>query len=217
VPGPTPDDALRARPPTGHERASGRSWDASYTDGPAPWDLGGPQPAVVRLAPRVRGPVLDAGCGAGGNALHLAALGLAVLGVDVAPTALAAARAEAARRGLAAEFAAADALALERLGRRFAPVLDCGLFHVLDDAERRRYVAGLAAVTGPGATLFLLCFREGPGAGPHPVGRAELAAALGPASGWELVAVEPERLGTRFAGPDGVPAWLVTARRLPPA
>jgi hypothetical protein len=29
---------------------SGLPWDASYRDGPAPWDIGVPQPAVARLA-----------------------------------------------------------------------------------------------------------------------------------------------------------------------
>jgi ribosomal protein S18 acetylase RimI-like enzyme len=32
-------------------------------------------------------------------------------------------------RGIEVEFAAADAFHLERLGRRFETVLDCGLFH----------------------------------------------------------------------------------------
>jgi SAM-dependent methyltransferase len=212
------DDPLRGRPPTSHERASGQPWDASYRDGPAPWDLGGPQPAVVRLADRggLTGPVLDAGCGTGENALHLAARGLPVLGVDVATTALAQARRAAAERGIAAEFAAADALHLDRLGRRFATVLDCGLLHSFDAGERPAYVAALASVTDPGATLYVLCFRdEGPTSGPHPVTREELATAFAPGTGWELVAVDPERIGTRFSGEDGAPAWLVTARRVP--
>jgi hypothetical protein len=40
---------------------SGQPWDASYHDGPAPWDTGQPQPAVVRLVARgaFAGPVLD--------------------------------------------------------------------------------------------------------------------------------------------------------------
>ena len=28
---------------------TGRAWDASYQAGPAPWDVGGPHPAIVRL------------------------------------------------------------------------------------------------------------------------------------------------------------------------
>jgi len=46
------------------------------------------------------------------------------------------------------EFAMADALQLERLGRSFKTVLDCGLFHTFDDDdERTRYAASLAQVT----------------------------------------------------------------------
>ena len=83
------------RRPTSHERRSGLPWDGSYHDGPAPWDLGQPEPAVVRVASEgaFAGAVLDAGCGTGENSLHVASLGLSVLGVDVAATALAIARA----------------------------------------------------------------------------------------------------------------------------
>ena len=87
--------------PTSHERQAGRPWDASYLDGPAPWDIGEPQPAIVGLAGEgaLAGAVLDAGCGTGENALHVASLGLQVLGVDVAQTAVSIARETAARRG----------------------------------------------------------------------------------------------------------------------
>jgi 2-polyprenyl-3-methyl-5-hydroxy-6-metoxy-1,4-benzoquinol methylase len=102
------DDPFGGRQPTSHERLSGRPWDASYQDGPPPWDVGVPQPAVVRLAAAggFAGTVLDAGCGSGENALHVASLGRPVLGVDVAITALAMAREKAAERGIGAEFAA---------------------------------------------------------------------------------------------------------------
>jgi len=196
--------------PTSHERRAGRPWDESYRDGPAPWDIGRPQPAIARLA--FTGAVLDVGCGTGENALHVAALGLPVLGVDVAETAIAIARAKAADRGLDAEFTVADAFALERLGRRFDTVLDCGLFHTFDAGERPRYVASLAYVTEPGGTLYVLCFRPGPDTGPHPVSRQALSAAFAPSSGWSVAAIEPDRLQTRFHDA-GAPAWLATVRR----
>ncbi len=207
---------MSERQPTSHERMSGRPWDASYHDGPAPWDVGRPQPAIVRVASAggFTGAVLDAGCGTGENALHLASLGLAVLGVDVAETALAMARDKAAERGIEAEFAAADALHLARLGRTFDTVLDCGLFHSFDGDERPGYVASLASVTGPGATLHVLCFSdEGPDTGPHPVSRDELRAAFGPGTGWTVAAIEPDRVLTRFHDDDGAPAWLATMTR----
>jgi SAM-dependent methyltransferase len=112
-------DPFSGRQPTSHERMTGRPWDASYDDGPPPWDIGRPQPAIVRLASEggFAGAVLDVGCGTGENALHVASLGLPVLGVDVAETALAIARekAKTKARGIEVEFAAADALQLERL------------------------------------------------------------------------------------------------------
>ena len=172
------DDPFRGRRPTSHERLTGLPWDASYHDGPAPWDIGRPQPAIVRLASEggFAGAVLDAGCGTGENALHVASLGLSVLGVDVAETALARARAKADDRGIEVEFAAADAFQLEGLGRRFETVLDCGLFHTFDGDERPAYVASVASVTEHDGTLYVLCFSDaGPETGPHPVsqGRAE--------------------------------------------
>jgi SAM-dependent methyltransferase len=209
------EDPLGGRQPTSHERLTGSPWDASYRDGPAPWDTGRPQPAVVRLAASggFAGAVLDVGCGTGENTLHLASLGLTVLGVDVAETALALARAKATERGIEAEFATADALALEGLGRRFATVLDCGLFHTFDGGERPGYVASLTSVTKHGGTLYVLCFSDGgPGTGPHPVSQDELRAAFSPGTGWDVAAVEPDRLQTRYHDV-GAPAWLATIKR----
>ena len=153
--------------------------------------------------------MLDAGCGTGENALHLAAHGLEVVGVDVAETALSCAREQAAARGLDADFAACDALHLERLGRRFGTVLDCGLFHGFDGHERRAYAASLASVTGPGATLHVLCFADaGPGpAGPHPVSEEAVRAAFTPDSGWTVARIRPDRIETRLHA-QAAPAWL---------
>ena len=203
------------RRPTSHERREGRPWDASYRGGPAPWDTGRPQPAIVHLARdgAFTGAVLDAGCGTGENALHVAAQGLPVLGVDVAGTALAIAREKAAERGLDAEFLAADALHLDRLGRTFDTVIDCGLFHAFDRDERRAYAASLAAVTRPGGEVHVLCFSdaEPDAAGPHPVGEDELRATFD--RGWRVVSIGPDRIEARFA-PRGMPAWLARITRL---
>ncbi len=195
---------------------AGRPWDASYHDGPAPWDIGGPQPAIVRVASQggFAGAVLDAGCGTGENALHVAALGLPVLGFDVAETALAMARQKARDRGMDVEFVAADALHLEHLGRTFQTVLDCGLFHAFDNDERARYAASLASTTEHNGTLYVLCFSdESPDTVPHPVGQQELRAAFNPGSGWNIVAIEAERIETRIHD-HGAPAWLATIKRI---
>ena len=210
------DDPLNGRRPTSHERMYGQAWDASYRDGPAPWDIDWPQPAIARLASKggFSGAVLDAGCGTGENSLLVASLGLPVFGFDVAETALALARKKSADRGIEVEFAAADALRLERLGRMFETVLDCGLFHTFDGDERPGYVASLASVTKHDGTLYVLCFSDdGPDTGPHPIREVELRAAFLPSNGWSLVTLMRDRIQTRFHI-DGVPAWLSTIKRI---
>ena len=142
-------------------------------------------------------------------------MGLSVLGVDVAETALAIARKKANERGIEVEFAAADALHLERLGRMFKTVLDCGLFHTFDGDERSRYAASLASVTEHDGTMYVLCFSDhGPGTGPHPISQQELRTAFSPSYGWEVVAIQPERIHTRFHDDSGAPAWFATITRI---
>jgi SAM-dependent methyltransferase len=211
------EDPFGGRRPTSHERMTGLPWDASYTNGPAPWDIGRPQPAIVRIASEggFAGAVLDAGCGTGENALLVASLGLPVLGLDVAETAVAMARAKANERGIKVEFATADAFRLERLGRKFDTVLDCGLFHTFDRNEQKDYVASLASVTASDGTLYVLCFSdEGPDIGPHPISREELRAAFASGTGWNVTAIEPDRVHTRFHGDNGAPAWFATMKRI---
>ena len=210
------EDPFDGRRPTSHERMTGLPWDASYhNDDPAPWDIGHPQPAIVRLASLrgFSGAVLDAGCGTGENALHVASLGLSVLGVDVAETALEIARDKAKDRDIDAEFALADAFQLARLGRSFETVMDCGLFHTFDADERPAYVASLSSVTEPGGTLYVLCFSDAaPDTVPHPISQNDLRAAFNPSTGWQVAAIEADRVHTTFHGGDGAPAWLATIK-----
>ena len=132
----------------------------------------------------------------------------------MAQTAVSIAREKAAGRGIAAEFVVADALHLDRLGRVFETVLDCGLFHTFDGDERRDYVAGLAAVTRRGGHLYVLCFSDiGPDIGPHPISEDELRAAFTHSGGWSVASVSPDQILTTFA-PQGVPAWLARIARI---
>jgi len=205
------------RPPTSHERTSGRSWDDSYQGhDPAPWDIGRPQDAFVRVASEggISGAVLDAGCGTGEHALLAAALGLPALGVDLAATAIELARAKAAERGIDAAFAVADAFELDRLERTFDTVLDCGLFHTCDEDERSKYVASVASVTEQDGTLYVLCFSDdAPDIGPRRIRQEELRASFSPQSGWNVDRVEPALIRTTFME-QGVPAWFATVARL---
>ena len=194
------------------------SWDAVYRGNQPPWDIGRPQQAFVRLADgrEINSPVLDSGCGTGEHALLFAERGFEVLGIDVAAAAVDLARAKAVQRGLNATFEVGDVLALDRLGRMFATVIDCGVFHVFDDADRSRYVASLAAVVEPGGALHLLCFSEHtPGTtGPRRVTQAEIRAAF--AAGWTVERIEPSVLEVREEyAPEPARGWLAKIARTP--
>lgn len=157
-------------------------FDAFYREGTPAWEIGRPQPEIVKLAEEgeLVGTILDVGCGTGENALHLASLGKSVVGVDGSPAAIDLARAKAAARQLAVPFFVADALDLGRLRRRFETALDSGLFHVFTDEERRTYAESLCEVLSPGGTLHVLCFsdEEPPGPGPRRVTQYEIGAAF---------------------------------------
>ena len=187
--------------------------------GNAPWDIGRLQQPVAEVADKVVGPILDAGCGTGDAALHFAALGHRVTGIDFVAEAIRRAREKAAQRGLEVDFRVDDALNLEKSEERFASVLDCGLFHVFSDDDRRRYVHGLAHVLRPGGRLFLLCFSdEEPGTeGPRRVSRQELYDAFG--NDWEMESLQPARFAvnpkfTEATFSEGGPkAWFAIVRR----
>ena len=165
----------------------------TFYSGPAPWDIGKPQPEFAAVADRVTGPVLDAGCGTGEHALFFAARGHRVIGIDFVEEAIRRARRKAAERGLAVEFLVKDATTLGDWGERFASVIDSGLFHVFSDDDRRRYVRGLAHMVEPGGRVFLMCFSdEEPGdEGPRRVSRQELYDAF--ADGWAIESLKPAR------------------------
>ena len=190
-------------------------FEAAYQAGEPPWDIGAPQPEVVRLAEEgaFRGAVLDAGCGTGENALLLAARGLSVTGVDGAPLAIARAREKAAARGLEVPFVVADALDLGALRQRFDTALDCGLFHVFDDEDRKRYARSIGDAVGSGGQLHLLCFsdEEPPGPGPRRVSEWDLKTAFRGIC--VLTRIRAGRLESRIH-PGGARAWVATLTRL---
>src|SRR5205085_5270362 len=188
--------------------------------GQAPWDIGRPQKAFLDVADQITGSILDAGCGTGENALYFASRGRKVTGIDFLEEPIRRARRKAAERGLSATFLVKDALTLGDGPGQFDAVIDCGLFHVFSDADRARYVEGLAAALKPGGRLFLLCFSDDePGTqGPRRVSRKELYDAF--TEGWVVESVAPSRFEVRPDLKDiafsagGPKAWFAVVRRV---
>ncbi len=194
------------------------TFETAYAGQP-PWDIGRPQQAFIDVADQIAGSILDAGCGTGDTALFFAHRGHKVLGIDFLAEPIQRAKRKAAERGLTVTFLVMDALALNDLPEVFDTVIDSGLFHVFNNADRKRYVAGLATVVKPGGRLFLLCFSDAePGTqGPRRVSAQEIKDAF--AQGWVVESIEPTRFDVRpdlkeFSFSDGGPqAWFVVVKR----
>ena len=133
-------------------------YDEIYREGGAPWEIGGPQPALANVLDLANGPkVLDLGCGTGELALALARRAHQVTGVDISPVAIDAARAKAAAEGLAVRFEVQDATRLSLPSAPFDSVFDSGLLHnLVRHGGADEYLALLPELAGPGATVFLL-------------------------------------------------------------
>jgi cyclopropane fatty-acyl-phospholipid synthase-like methyltransferase len=169
--------------------------------GVPPWDIGHPQAEFVALADegRVRGRVLDIGCGTGENALFFATRGLEVWGLDAAPLAVEKAKTKARERGLTATLVVGDALNLDRLDKKFDTITDSGLFHVFTDEERVRFVESLRSALNKDGTYFMLCFSDKEPAGwggPRRVSEKEIRETF--KTGWEIDWIREARFESNF-------------------
>jgi ubiquinone/menaquinone biosynthesis C-methylase UbiE len=113
------------------------------------------------LAGRSNARALDIGCGAGRNAVPLAALGWKVVGLDLSRPMLEAAAARADREQVSGRVALAmapmDALPIADASADL--IVAHGIWNLArSSAEMRRAIAGAARVARPGAALFVFTF-----------------------------------------------------------
>jgi SAM-dependent methyltransferase len=172
-------------------------FDSAYREegeynGPPPWNIGEPQPelAAVIAAGKVRGDVLDAGCGHAELSLSLAAAGYTVVGIDLTPTAVAAATKAAQERDLPnATFVQDDITTFTGFDGRFNTIMDSAVFHALPIEGRDGYQQSVFRAAAPGAAYYVLVVAKGAfpaGVEPKPneVDEDELRAAVG--KYWEI-------------------------------
>ncbi|MBN2292560.1 MAG: class I SAM-dependent methyltransferase [Pirellulales bacterium] len=139
-----------------HEYLQG--WEKIYAVRENPFDVTAPYEWIVELEAegKIRGVVLDAGCGAGHNTLYLAAKGHDAVGVDIAPRAIQRAKEKANERRIQnAAFLAANLCESFGYEDFFDSVIDIGCFHSLHKEDQIRYADVLKKVCKSGATMYL--------------------------------------------------------------
>jgi SAM-dependent methyltransferase len=202
-----------------------------------PWSLGEPQPEVAALIEqgRIRGEVLDAGCGEAAVSLYLAERGYNTVGLDSSPTAIELAAAEAAERGLSnAAFDVADISSFTGYDGRFDTIIDSTLFHSMPVELREGYQRSIVRAAAPGASYFVLVFDKAgmPESPASPVTEDELRAVV--SKHWVIDEIRPARIHANFPdempaefpvvdlrdegnGRKSLPAWLLSAHLGPAA
>ncbi|MBD0672129.1 class I SAM-dependent methyltransferase [Streptomyces sp. CBMA156] len=143
-------------------------WDRFYADRSAGRPFFAPEPDENLASYLDRGllspgRVLDLGCGAGRNAIHLASLGFEVDAVDLSATAIAWAeeRAREAGPGTGLRFHRADVFDAELPDAHYDLVYDSGCLHHLAPHRRVSYLALLDRVLAPGGHFGVTAFAAG--------------------------------------------------------
>jgi len=157
-------------------------WESVYKGSP-PWDIGAPQPEIVKLVEKneiPKGRVLDIGCGLGDNSIFLAKNGFSVTCMDIAHLAIDKGKIKAVKQKVKVNFRVGDALRLDEYFDQeyFDAVVDSGLFHTLSDHERPIFAKQIRRVLVNGGKYFVLCFsdKEPGNVGPRRISKKEIEA-----------------------------------------
>jgi ubiquinone/menaquinone biosynthesis C-methylase UbiE len=155
-------------------------WENAYIGTP-PWDIGAPQPEIVKLVGNneiPKGRVLDLGCGLGDNSIFLAKNGFSVTCMDIAHLAIDKGKIKAVQQKVQVDFRVGNALRLDEYfdQEHFSAVIDSGLFHTLNDDERPLAAKQILRVLVNGGKYFVLCFsdKEPGNEGPRRISKKEI-------------------------------------------
>jgi ubiquinone/menaquinone biosynthesis C-methylase UbiE len=192
------------------------AWDHAYRAGTheTRWDTTWPSAELVALVAAdgaiSAATVLDLGCGAGSEAVFLAAHARRVIALDLSRTALTLGRTRAAQSHLTVGWCQADALRLPLADHTIDLVTDRGCLHHLPAGSWPTYLSEVARILRPGGRLLLRGMST-PSRGKTPLTPATLTAAVDPTL-YPRVWTSPYQM----SGPHGTtPATLALLHRAP--
>ena len=213
----------RIPPAPGAEGVPHEVFHDVYRRSKALWVTGRPQPAVLTAIERGwfrEGPLFDAGCGTGENAIAIAEAHptLEILAVDAVPEAVEGAAVAGRKAGVddRVRFEVAD-LRTDGPSPEHGCVLDAGVMHVFSDVDRIGYLQIVHDALRPGGAAIFIVFstEETRPGGPRRLAREELASAI-EAAGFRIDSIEKTRYET-LGHDGGARSWLVRAFRGPAA
>jgi SAM-dependent methyltransferase len=189
----------------------------------APWNIGKPQPALVKLLDKypLSDTVLDVGCGAGDLALSIAKRGYSTLGIDLSEEAIDLCKNKAGSLNPEIQhliyFRVGDALKPSQFYTQFGSIVDSGFYHLFDETEREQFADELFKSLNTGGRYYLLGFAINsplPNA-PKQVTQTEIIKRFTPTKGWNILELQSAEFLTVLPPPrDRIPAILACIEKI---
>lgn len=141
-------------------------WDEAYSSGEylKRWEFKHPSPELVAITalniiPK-NGKCLDAGCGAGSEAIFLAGCGYSVTGIDFSEKALEIAAKKARTKKIKLKLSYASVFDTGLQPNSFDFINDRGCFHMIENKDRKKYAMEMYKLLKHGGYLFIRGCRD---------------------------------------------------------
>ena len=206
-----------------NNQASSLYIPGSHYQGSAPWNIGSPQPALVKLFEKypLYDAVLDVGCGAGDLAISIAQEGYSVLGIDLSEEAIEICKSKvdhlSPETQQLIDFRVGNALKPSQYQRQYGSIVDSGFFHLFSETECEQFVGELFKSLNVGGRYYILGFAINsplPNS-PKQVTPAEIKQLFTQPKGWNILELQSAEFLTALPSPrDKIPAILACVEKI---
>lgn len=138
-------------------------WENEYKNTATQFDIENPDRWIAALEKngKIRGNVLDSGCGPGRTSFYLAELGYTTVGMDISVNAIERAQEKTVQKKSTARFFQADLCTLSGYENSFDTIIDIGCFHsLLTEDDRKKYAETLYRTGRNNGVVYLRAFSD---------------------------------------------------------